>query len=154
LLIKNGERPHFLTVNQNNAVYVAQFCAANDSLDFNADLFYFVDHMGKGDYLGEFEMIVLLAILRLGKNAYGVTILEEIQKRTGRPTSIGAVYATLDRFESKGYVSSKMGDPTRARGGRAKRIFSITAKGSAALEASRKILASMWTGLDPILGKL
>jgi PadR family transcriptional regulator, regulatory protein PadR len=118
------------------------------------DMFYYVEHMGKGEYLGEFEMIVLLAILRLGKNAYGVTILEEIQKRTGRSTPIGAVYATLDRFEAKGYVSSRTGDPTRERGGRAKRFFSMTVKGSAALDASRKMLTSMWAGLDPILGKL
>ncbi len=109
--------------------------------------------MAKGDYLGEFELIVLLAILRLGKNAYGVTIWEEIQKRTGRSTPIGAVYATLERFESKGYVTSKMGDPTRERGGRAKRFFRMTAQGSAAIEVSRKMLASMWAGLDPVLGK-
>jgi PadR family transcriptional regulator, regulatory protein PadR len=108
--------------------------------------------MGKGDHLGEFEQIVLLAVLRLGENAYGVTILEEIQTRTGRPVMIGAVYATLDRLEAKRYVSSKVGDPTPARGGRAKRFFKITAHGSAALERSREVLASMWAGLGPALG--
>jgi PadR family transcriptional regulator, regulatory protein PadR len=109
--------------------------------------------MGKGVYLGEFEQIVLLAVLRLGKNAYGVTIWEEIEKRTGRSIMIGAVYATLDRLEAKCYVCSQIGDPTPERGGRAKRFFKITAQGSAALEQSRKILASMWAGLDPVLRK-
>lgn len=110
--------------------------------------------MTKGDYLGEFELIVMLAILRLGKNAYGVTIWEEIQKRTGRSTPIGAVYATLERLEVKGYAVSQMGDPTRERGGRAKRFFRITAQGSKALELSRKMLTSMWSGLDHALGNV
>jgi PadR family transcriptional regulator len=107
--------------------------------------------MGKGDYLGEFEQIVLLAVLRLGKNAYGVTIWEEIEKRTGRSVIIGAVYATLDRLETKRFISSKVGDPTPERGGRAKRFFKITTQGSAALERSRRILDNMWAGLDPVL---
>jgi len=107
--------------------------------------------MGKGEYLGEFEQIVLLAVLRLGKNAYGVTILEEIEKRTGRSVMIGAVYATLDRLEVKRYISSRVGDPTPERGGRAKRFFKVTAQGSAALERSRTILENMWAGLDSVL---
>ena len=109
--------------------------------------------MAKGEYLGEFEQIVLLAALRLGKNAYGVTIWEEIEKRTRRSVMIGAVYATLERLETKRYISSKVGDPTPERGGRAKRFFKITAQGSAALERSREILSSMWAGLDPAMGK-
>jgi len=109
--------------------------------------------MGKGGYLGEFEQIVLLAVLRLGKNAYGVTIWEEIEKRTGRSVIVGAVYATLDRLQAKRFISSKVGDPTPERGGRAKRFFKITAKGSAALERSRRILANMWAGLDPVWGQ-
>ena len=107
--------------------------------------------MGKGEYLGEFEQIVLLAVLRLDKNAYGVTIMEEIEQRTGRSVMIGAVYATLDRLEAKRFIASKVGDPTPERGGRAKRFFKVTAQGSAALERSRKILANMWAGLDPVL---
>ncbi len=110
--------------------------------------------MAKGEYLGEFEQIVLLAVLRLGKEAYGVTIWEEIEKRTRRSVMIGAVYATLDRLEAKRYISSKVGDPTPQRGGRAKRFFKITTQGSAALTRSREILTSMWSGLDPVLGKL
>ena len=110
--------------------------------------------MAKGDYLGEFELIVMLAVLRLGKNAYGVTIWEEIQKRTGRSTPIGAVYATLERLEGKGYAVSQMGDPTNARGGRAKRFFKITSRGMDALDISRKMITSMWAGLDPIWGNI
>jgi PadR family transcriptional regulator PadR len=106
--------------------------------------------MGKGAYLGEFEQIVLLAVLRLGKNAYGVTILEEIEQRTGRSVMIGAVYATLDRLQIKQYISSRVGSPTPERGGRAKRFFRVTAQGSAALERSREILQNMWAGLDPV----
>jgi PadR family transcriptional regulator PadR len=109
--------------------------------------------MGKGDYLGEFEQIVMLAVLRLGKNAYGVTIWEEIEKRTGRSAMMGAVYATLDRLESKSYIVSKVGAPTAERGGRAKRFFKITAHGAKALDRSRKILVRMWAGLDPVLGE-
>jgi DNA-binding PadR family transcriptional regulator len=67
---------------------------------------------------------------------------------------LGAVYATLDRLEAKRYISSKVGDPTPERGGRAKRFFKITAQGSAALERSREILASMWVGLEPVRGEL
>jgi len=109
--------------------------------------------MGKGLYLGEFEQIVLLAVLRLGRNAYGVTIWEEIEKRTGRNVMMGAVYATLDRLEAKRLISSKRGDPTPERGGRAKRYFKLTAQGAKALERSRRILDSMWAGLDPALGE-
>ena len=73
--------------------------------------------------LGEFEHIVLLAILRLGENAYGVTLRQEIQERTDRHPSPGALYITVDRLENKGFVSSRFGDPTPQRGGRAKRFF-------------------------------
>ncbi len=110
--------------------------------------------MAKGEYLGEFEHIVLLAVLRLGEQAYGVTIWEEIGKRTGRTVMIGAVYATLDRLEAKRHISSRRGDPTPERGGRAKRFFKITPRGAMALEESRRILVRMWAGLDPALGEL
>jgi len=109
--------------------------------------------MGKGEYLGEFEQIVMLAVLRLGTNAYGVTIWEEIEKRSGRSVMLGAVYATLERLEKKRYLSSRVGDPTPERGGRAKRFFAITARGAAALDRSRKLLERMWAGLDPALGE-
>lgn len=109
--------------------------------------------MKKGEHLGEFEQIVMLAVLRLGVNAYGMKIWEEIETRTRRSVLIGAVYATLERLERKGFVSSSMGEPTPERGGRAKRYFRIERPGEAALERSRQMLIGMWSGIDPILGK-
>ena len=83
--------------------------------------------------LGEFEQIVLLAILRLDDRAYGVTIRAEIAERTDREPAPGALYTTLDRLEEKGLVTSRFGDPTPQRGGRAKRFFKVTGAGVAAL---------------------
>jgi len=106
--------------------------------------------MADGDYLGEFEHIVMLALLRLAERAYGVTVRQEIELRTGREASIGAVYATLDRLEKKGYVKSRRGDPTPERGGRAKRFFRVTAKGAAAVNRTHRAFESMVEGLDLI----
>jgi DNA-binding PadR family transcriptional regulator len=103
--------------------------------------------MSKGDYLGEFEHIVLLALLRLGKQAYGMRIRQEIERRTGRSAAIGAIYATLHRMESKGYVSSWLGEPTAERGGRAKRFFRIEAAGEKALRDSEEALSRMRLGV-------
>jgi PadR family transcriptional regulator PadR len=100
------------------------------------------------DYLGEFEHIVLLALLRLEDQAYGVTVRQEIELRTKREVSIGAVYATLDRLERKGYVKSQLGDPTPERGGRSKRFFRVTAKGLAAVDGTRRAIQKMIEGLD------
>jgi DNA-binding PadR family transcriptional regulator len=102
------------------------------------------------DYLGEFEHIIILALLRLEERAYGVTVRQEIQFRTRREVSIGAVYATLDRLETKGYVKSHRGDPTPERGGRSKRFFRVTAKGVAAVNRTQRALESMTQGLDLI----
>lgn len=100
------------------------------------------------DYLGEFEHIVVLAVLRLEHRAYGVTVRQEIQVRTGREVSIGAVYATLERLQAKGYVQSFHGDPTPERGGRSKRFFRITAEGVKAVNRTHCALQSMSEGLD------
>jgi DNA-binding PadR family transcriptional regulator len=100
------------------------------------------------DYLGEFEHIVVLALLRLEDRAYGVTVRQEIQARINRDVSIGAVYATLNRLQAKGYVKSFRGDPTPERGGRSKRFFRITAKGVAAVNRTQSALQSMTEGLD------
>ena len=105
--------------------------------------------MGKGDYLGEFEMHVMLGVRRLAKNAYGMTIRQEIIETTGRDVSRGATYATLDRLQGKGFVSSWLADPTPERGGRAKRYYKIEAAGSHALESSLNALQSMAEGLEP-----
>ena len=104
--------------------------------------------MSSRDYLGEFEHLVILALLRLGDRAYGVTVRQEIEKRTRREVSIGAIYATLDRLEEKGYVKSRLGDPTPERGGRSKRFFHVTARGVAAVNRTHRALQSMTQGLD------
>jgi PadR family transcriptional regulator, regulatory protein PadR len=103
-------------------------------------------------YLGEFEEIVLLAVMRLGNNAYGVTIRQTVEGVAERPTSIGAIYTTLERLEEKGMVSSWQGEPTEQRGGRAKRYFKIEGPGIEALndvEAMRKRLRAGVPGLRP-----
>jgi PadR family transcriptional regulator, regulatory protein PadR len=110
-------------------------------------LFYNVEVMSGRDYLGEFEHIVLLALLRLDKQAYGVTVRREIQSRVKREVSIGAVYATLDRLEAKGYVNSYYGDPTPERGGRSKRFFRVTAEGMAAVSRTHRAIEKMTEGL-------
>ena len=103
--------------------------------------------MGKGEFLGEFEQIVLLAVMRLEDDAYGMTVRKEIEDRTGRDVSIGAVYATLDRLEVKGLVRSRVGEPTQARGGRAKRCFVVTPAGVSAVEQTQLAVKRMTTGL-------
>src|SRR5271169_3110574 len=95
------------------------------------------------DYLGEFEHMIVLALLRLEDRAYGVTVRQEIEFRTKREVSIGAVYATLDRLEAKGYVKSRLGDPTPERGGRSKRFFRVSAKGIVAVNRTHRALHSM-----------
>jgi PadR family transcriptional regulator, regulatory protein PadR len=106
--------------------------------------------MSDRDYLGEFEHIVVLALLRLADRAYGVTVRREIELRTSREVSIGAIYATLDRLEAKGYVKSHLGEPTPERGGRSKRFFHLTAKGVEAVNRTHRALQSMTEGLDLI----
>jgi PadR family transcriptional regulator, regulatory protein PadR len=104
--------------------------------------------MPRGELLGSLEHIVLLAIAHLGDNAYGMTVRREIEKRTGRDLSIGATYATLERLESKGFVSSSRGQPTAERGGRAKRLFRIEAEGEQALRDSQNAIHKMTAGLQ------
>jgi PadR family transcriptional regulator PadR len=98
--------------------------------------------------LGEFEQVVLLAILRLGDNAYGVAIRSEIKKCTRREPTPGALYTTLDRLEKKGVVESRFGDPTPQRGGRAKRFFMVNRKGHAAIASAQRSYQSLLAGLD------
>ena len=104
--------------------------------------------MNTRELLGEFEQIVLLAILRIGESAYGVPIRSEIEKRTKREISIGALYSTLDRLEIKGFVSSSFSEPRPERGGRARRYFRVEARGVKALERTREAFITMWDGVD------
>jgi PadR family transcriptional regulator PadR len=102
--------------------------------------------------LGEFEHIVLLAIMRLGDDAYAVPVREEIARCTGRDVSRGSIYITLDRLETKGYLKSRLADSTPERGGRAKRYYALRPRAIEALRESRRALVALWRGLETALG--
>lgn len=103
--------------------------------------------MAKGDNLGEFEILVLATLLRLGDQAYGVAIRRELEEQAQRQVSIGAVYATLERLEGKALVRARMGEASPERGGRAKRYFNIEAEGERRLRASLETLRRMTDGI-------
>jgi len=113
--------------------------------DYDNVVFVIMTHQG----LGEFEQMVLLAIVHLRGEAYGIPIVEEIERRTGRSVARAAVYVTLRRLEEKGFVSSWMSDPTPERGGKPRRYVKLTSDGARALREARKAAERMWQGLDP-----
>jgi PadR family transcriptional regulator PadR len=108
--------------------------------------------MRKREFLGGFELLVLLALIRLGDEAYGVPISEAIEESSGKEVAIGSVYITLERLENKGLVSSRLGEPTAARGGRAKTYFKVTAKGLREVRNAQRTLVSLWTGVRQLKG--
>jgi len=101
----------------------------------------------KGTYLGDFEQLVLLALMRLGDGAYGMTVRRELEETADRRVSLGAIYATLDRLESKGLVSSRLGETGSERRGRAKRFFAVEPEGAQALQAALASLDRMRKGV-------
>jgi DNA-binding PadR family transcriptional regulator len=101
--------------------------------------------------LGDFEQIVLLAILQLDGEVYGVPVVDEIERRTGRSVSRSAVYVALRRLEDKGLVSSWMSDPVPERGGKPRRCVKVEPEGLRLLRESRRTMEQMWQGLDPAL---
>jgi PadR family transcriptional regulator PadR len=106
------------------------------------------------DVLGAFEQAVLLSIFRLGHDAYGRAILKEVQTRLRREVAAGAVYATLDRLESKGLATSRLGAGTPQRGGRARRYYAVAPRGVRALNESKSATESIWHGLAwPLKGR-
>ena len=111
-----------------------------------------IERMKNPIRLGEFEQLALLAVLQLGNEAYGGSVLEVLEERAAREASVSAVYITLTRLEEKGLVESWMGDPTEERGGKAKRFFRVTAEGVDVLQHSRSQLLRMWEGLEGLLG--
>ncbi len=95
-------------------------------------------------YIGEFEELVLLTVASLGEQAYGVSIKEDIEKRSDRTISIGALHSTITRLEEKNYLKSWLGEPTRERGGRRKRFFELTQQGKAALHHVKDLRDELW----------
>jgi len=105
------------------------------------------------DFLGEFEQMVLLAVMRRGENAYGLAIRDELEVVAGRTPSSGALYTTLDRLESKGFLQSHAGESSAERGGRPRRYIQLTAMGVEALVRSRSTLLALWDGLEGALDR-
>ena len=108
--------------------------------------------MAKREFLGGFELLVLLALMRIGEDAYGVPISEAIEESSGREVAIGSVYITLERLEQKGLVSSRLGEPTAERGGRAKTYFRVTANGLRAVRQAQRTLVNLWSGVPQLRG--
>jgi len=104
--------------------------------------------MGKGKHLGDLEELVLLAVLRLGEEAHGGSVRDELKKLAGRAVSISTVYVTLVRLEEKGYTRSWKGEPLASRGGKAKRHYEVSPRGLGAVRAARAVRARMWSGLE------
>jgi PadR family transcriptional regulator, regulatory protein PadR len=108
--------------------------------------------MSGPSYLGEFELQVMLVVIRLGEEAYGVPISREIRERTGRNVAFATVYSTLERLQRKGLVHSHLGDPSPERGGRAKRYFRVTKAGLQAVRDAKRNLVRLWHGLRELEG--
>lgn len=104
------------------------------------------------DVLGGFELQVLLAVMRLGEGAYGVPIADTIEEASGRDIAAGSIYITLDRLEAKGLVTSRLGESTPERGGRAKTYFQVTGKGVRAVRAAQRTLVKLWSGVPELKG--
>lgn len=107
--------------------------------------------MNKTTYLGEFEHMILLAVLRLGEDAYGMSIRDELEVQARREVTRSAAYITLERLAKKGYLATRMGDPSPERGGRAKRYYELTGAGKEALRESGKALMNLWAGYESLL---
>ena len=114
--------------------------------------FVIIEEMPKANYLGEFELLVMLTVMRLGEGAYGVPIAREIEQQTGRDVAFGTVYATLERLQQKGFVRSDLGDATPERGGRAKRYFRATPTGLRTVRETKPSLIRLWKGLRELEG--
>jgi DNA-binding PadR family transcriptional regulator len=108
----------------------------------------------KGTHLGEFEELVLLAVCILYDDAYGLSIMDEIEKRTGRTLTISSVHKALMRLEQKGFLHSHMGGATEARGGRKKRLFTITGSGKRAVQEAREMRNEMWNAIPRVVWKI
>ena len=108
--------------------------------------------MRRRDYLGSFELMVLLTVMHLGEDAYGVPITEELEAETGHEVAVASVYAALQRLEDKGLVNSRFGDPTPERGGRAKKFFTVTGKGLREAKNTHRALTRLWRNIPQLEG--
>jgi DNA-binding PadR family transcriptional regulator len=126
----------------------------DDGVSSRLDLFINVSKYSGVPAVAEFELRVLLTVHRLAGGAYAVAVHEDLQKRTGQRASLGAVYITLNRLERKGLLDSRLGDPSPARGGRAKRYYRLSRPGVAAVRQEGRIMRRLWDGLDVALDKL
>jgi DNA-binding PadR family transcriptional regulator len=109
--------------------------------------------MAERSYLGELELMILLSVVGLGEEAYGVPISHEIEKHVGREVSLGSVYAALERLAARGLVASRMGESTPERGGKARRYFRVTKVGLRQMQETRRVLQQMWRSLPVLRGE-
>ncbi len=108
--------------------------------------------MASRDLLTDLELMLLLAVLRVGEEAYGVPIARELEETGERTVALAAVYATLDRLEGRGLVTSRLGEPTAERGGKAKRFFRVTPAGLQKVRATRRAFTALWTNVPALKG--
>jgi DNA-binding PadR family transcriptional regulator len=116
----------------------------------NGYFFTIVELMPDRSYLGGFELMLLLAVIHLGEEAYGVPISRELEKYRGKDVAVGSVYAALERLEAKGLVTSVLGDPTPERGGKAKRFFRLTKEGLREVHETRRVLTRLWQTIPDV----
>jgi PadR family transcriptional regulator PadR len=109
--------------------------------------------MAKGSHLSTHELLALLAILRLGREAYGVPICREIETHSGREVAMSGIYAALERLEQRGLVVAELGEASPQRGGRAKTYFRVTAQGLREVQVAKQVFSSLWAGLPTTFGK-
>jgi DNA-binding PadR family transcriptional regulator len=105
------------------------------------------------EFLGGFELLVLLALIKLGDDAYGVTVAQEIEASSGRSVAVGSLYLTLKRLEQKKLISPRLGEPTAERGGRAKTHFRVTGRGVKAAAHAQRTLTTLWSGVPQLQGE-
>jgi len=116
-------------------------------------LFILREHMANPNPVSNFELMVMLALIRLGDEAYGVPISREIEEHSGHDVALGSVYAALERLRDRGFVISSVGEPTPERGGRAKKYFKITGKGMRVVQETQQTLTRLWKGLPKLEGR-
>jgi DNA-binding PadR family transcriptional regulator len=126
----------------------ALLISAQENIRIDAsDFFFKMELMTNRSNLGEFELMLLLAVIHLGDEAYGVTIMQQLEAYRGRGVAVGSVYAALERLENKNLVESSLGDPTPERGGKAKRYFRITKEGLNQVHETRRVLTMLWKNI-------